>query len=129
MSRRGNCHDNAVSESFFANLKKEKIRRIKYKTRDDARQAMFNYIEMFYNPKRRHTHNDRVSPTLYEQRYLMKQKSVLRSQTVSSLTPADVFYGRDQDILEQRQPIKHNTMSMRRTMYYDNRNNLTNLMS
>ena len=76
MSRRGNCHDNAVAESFFANLKKEKIRRIKYNTRADARQAMFNYIEMFYNPRRRHTHNDRVSPTVYEQRYLMKKKSV-----------------------------------------------------
>ena len=46
-----------------------------------------------------------------------------------NLTPADVFYGRDQDILEQRQQIKHNTMSMRRKMVYDNRNNLTNLMS
>ena len=76
MSRRGNCHDNAVPESFFANLKKEKIRRIKYKSRAGARQSMFNYIEMFYNPKRRHTHNDRVAPTVYEQRYLMNQESV-----------------------------------------------------
>jgi putative transposase len=76
MSRRGNCHDNAVAESFFANLKKEKIRRIKYKTRADARHAMFNYIEMFYNPKRRHTHNDRVPPTVYEQRYLTNLESV-----------------------------------------------------
>ena len=76
MSRRGNCHDNAVAESFFANLKKEKIRRIKYKTRADARHAMFNYIEMFYNPKRRHTHNNRVAPTVYEQRYLENQESV-----------------------------------------------------
>ena len=76
MSRRGNCHDNAVAESFFANLKKEKIRRIKYKTRADARQAVFNYIEMFYNPTRRHTYNGRVSPAVYEQRYLMKLGSV-----------------------------------------------------
>ena len=76
MSRRGNCHDNAVAESFFANLKKEKVRRVKYKTRADARHAMFNYIEMFYNPKRRHTHNNRVSPTEYEQQYLMSQESV-----------------------------------------------------
>jgi putative transposase len=76
MSRRGNCHDNAVAESFFANLKKEKIRRIKYKTREDARHAMFNYIEMFYNPMRRHTHNDRVAPAVYEQRYFENQKSV-----------------------------------------------------
>jgi putative transposase len=76
MSRRGNCHDNAVAESFFANLKKEKIRRIRYKTRADARHAMFEYIEMFYNPMRRHTHNNRVAPTVYEQRYFENQESV-----------------------------------------------------
>ena len=76
MSRRGNCHDNAVAKSFFANLKKEKIRRRKYRTRDKARQAMFEYIELFYNPIRRHTHNNRVAPTIYEQRYLMKNESV-----------------------------------------------------
>jgi putative transposase len=76
MSRRGNCHDNAVAESFFANLKKEKIRKRKYKSRADARLAMFNYIEMFYNPKRRHTHNNRVAPTVYEHDYLTNQNSV-----------------------------------------------------
>ena len=76
MSRRGNCHDNAVVESFFANLKKEKMRRTKYKTRADARHTMFNYIEMFYNPRRRHTNNDRVPPTVYEQRYLENLKGV-----------------------------------------------------
>ncbi len=76
MSRRGNCWDNAVAESFFSNLKKEKIRRKKYKTRDEARAAVFNYVEMFYNPRRRHTHNDRVPPTVYEQQYFLKQESV-----------------------------------------------------
>ena len=76
MSRRGNCHDNAVAESFFANLKKEKVRRKKYGTRADARQAIFEYIEMFYNPKRRHTHNGRVAPTKYEQSYLKQLESV-----------------------------------------------------
>lgn len=76
MSRRGNCHDNAVAESFFANLKKEKIRRKVYRTRDEARQAMFEYIELFYNPKRRHTHNNRVAPAVYEQQYLMQSESV-----------------------------------------------------
>jgi putative transposase len=76
MSRRGNCHDNAVAESFFANLKKEKIRRKRYRTRDDARQAMFEYIELFYNPIRRHTHNNRVAPTVYEQQYLMRMEGV-----------------------------------------------------
>ena len=50
-------------------------------------------------------------------------------ESLDNLTSTDVFYGRDQDILEQRQPIKHNTMSMRRKMIYDNRNKLTNLMS
>ncbi len=72
MSRRGNCHDNAVAESFFANLKKEKIRRKKYPTREEARHAVFEYIELFYNPKRRHTHNNRVAPTVYEQQQLVK---------------------------------------------------------
>ena len=74
MSRRGNCWDNAVAESFFSNLKKEKVRRKIYKTRDEARSAVFNYIEMFYNPKRRHTHNGRLSPTVFEEHYISKQK-------------------------------------------------------
>jgi len=52
MSRRGNCHDNAVAESFFQLLKRERIRRKTYTTRDDARADIFEYIEMFYNPKR-----------------------------------------------------------------------------
>lgn len=76
MSRRGNCWDNAVAESFFSNLKKEKVRRTMYKTRDEARQAMFHYIEMFYNPKRRHTNNDRMSPADFEQRYFENLESV-----------------------------------------------------
>ncbi len=54
MSRRGNCHDNAVAESFFQRLKRERVRCQTYTTRDDARADVFNYTEMFYNPKRRH---------------------------------------------------------------------------
>lgn len=54
MSRRGNCHDNAVAESFFQLLKRERVRRQIYATRDQARADVFNYIEMFYNPRRRH---------------------------------------------------------------------------
>ena len=57
MSRRGNCHDNAVAESFFNLLKRERIRRRTYKTRAEARQDVFDYIEMFYNPKRKHVRN------------------------------------------------------------------------
>lgn len=53
MSRRGNCHDNAVAESFFQLLKRERVRRKIYHTRNLAKQDVFDYIEMFYNPKRR----------------------------------------------------------------------------
>lgn len=76
MSRRGNCHDNAVAERFFASIKKEKIRKKMFRTRADAWQAIFNSIELFYNPKRRHTHNGRVAPTVYEQNYFEKLESV-----------------------------------------------------
>ncbi|CAG8999992.1 MAG: IS3 family transposase ISPpu22 [Candidatus Celerinatantimonas neptuna] len=76
MSRRGNGHDNAVAESFFSNLKKEKVRGRQYKTRDEARLDIFNYIEMFYNPKRRHTNNGRQSPTKYEKQYFNGLKGV-----------------------------------------------------
>ena len=54
MSRRGNCYDNAVAESFFSSLKNELIHHSSYKTREEARTAIFEYIEMFYNRKRRH---------------------------------------------------------------------------
>ncbi|WP_028957291.1 IS3 family transposase, partial [Sulfitobacter sp. 20_GPM-1509m] len=68
MSRRGNCHDNAVAESFFQLLKRERIRRRTYPTRDAARQDVFEYIEMFYNPKRKHTNNGMLSPVDFEAR-------------------------------------------------------------
>jgi putative transposase len=66
MSRRGNCHDNAVAESFFQLLKRERIRRRTYQTRDEGRQDIFEYIEMFYNPKRKHTNNGMLSPVDFE---------------------------------------------------------------
>ena len=66
MSRRGNCYDNAVAESFFASLKTERIRRKTYKTRQDARSDVFDYIELFYNPKRRHAKNGMLSPAEFE---------------------------------------------------------------
>ncbi|HGT6297115.1 MULTISPECIES: IS3 family transposase [Escherichia] len=67
MSRRGNCWDNAVAESFFSSLKKERIRKIIYKTRDLARADIFDYIEVFYNRARRHSHLRGVSPEAFEQ--------------------------------------------------------------
>ena len=69
MSRRGNCHDNAVAESFFQLLKRERIKRHVYSTREDARADVFNYIEMFYNSKRRHSSNNLLSPVEYERRF------------------------------------------------------------
>ena len=68
MSRRGNCHDNAVAESFFNLIKRERIRRRTYKTREQARQDIFDYIEMFYNPKRKHARNGMLSPVDFEDR-------------------------------------------------------------
>jgi putative transposase len=68
MSRRGNCHDNAVAESFFRLLKRERIRRRTYVTREAARQDVFEYIERFYNPKRKHTNNGMLSPVDFENR-------------------------------------------------------------
>jgi putative transposase len=66
MSRRGNCWDNAVAESFFSSLKKEKIKKRVYKTREMARADVFYYIEMFYNRIRRHSHLDGMSPEAFE---------------------------------------------------------------
>ncbi|WP_232471728.1 IS3 family transposase [Salmonella enterica] len=66
MSRRGNCWDNAVAESFFSSLKKERIRKRIYKTRDIARADIFDYIEVFYNRTRRHSHLGGVSPEAFE---------------------------------------------------------------
>jgi putative transposase len=67
MSRRGNCWDNAVAESFFGSLKKERVRKQIYRTRDQARADIFDYIEMFYNRSRRHSHLGFVSPEAFEQ--------------------------------------------------------------
>ena len=69
MSRRGNCHDNAVAESFFQLLKRERIKRHIYSTRDDARGDVIDYIEMFYNSRRRHGFNEMLSPVEYEKQF------------------------------------------------------------
>ena len=66
MSRRGNCYDNAVVESFFGTLKTELIHHHTYLTRNEARLALFEYLEVFYNRKRRHSALDYRSPADYE---------------------------------------------------------------
>lgn len=68
MSRIGNCFDNAVAESFFASLKEEWICGTVYATRKDARRDVFEYIELFYNPTRRHSTLGYVSPAQFELR-------------------------------------------------------------
>ena len=76
MSRRGNCWDNAVAESFFNLLKRERIRRKKYKTREEARRDVFDYIEFFYNPQRKHVRNGMLSPMAFEQQQKLKLQGV-----------------------------------------------------
>ena len=76
MSRRVNCHDNAVGESFFQLMKRERIKRRIYRTRNDARQDVFDYIELFCNPKRRHGCNGHLSPIEFEKNYFKKLGSV-----------------------------------------------------
>lgn len=66
MSRKGNCYDNAVMESFFASLKKELIYQSDYLTREEARRSVFEYIEVFYNGERLHSSLGYVSPNEYE---------------------------------------------------------------
>ena len=67
MSRRADCWDNAPMESFFASLKKELVHDADFATRSEARAAIFEYIEVFYNGQRRHSSLGYVSPAEYEQ--------------------------------------------------------------
>lgn len=66
MSRKGDCWDNAVAESFFSTLKAELVYRTDYLTRSQARASVFHYIEAFYNPRRRHSALGYVSPVHHE---------------------------------------------------------------
>lgn len=66
MSRKGNCWDNAAMESFFHTLKTERTHHYHYRARDDARQSVFEYIETFYNTRRRHSYLNYMSPLDYE---------------------------------------------------------------
>ena len=66
MSRKGNCWDNAVAESFFGSLKKEQIKKQIYKNRDLAIAAVASYIDTFYNRIRRHSHLGGLSPEQFE---------------------------------------------------------------
>ena len=76
MSRKGNCWDNAVVESFFGSLKKERIKKQIYKNRQLAETDVRDYIETFYNPSRRHSHLDGVSPDQFEAAHRRSKRGV-----------------------------------------------------
>jgi putative transposase len=67
MSRKGNCWDNAVAESFFHSLKTELVHHEDYRSRHAAKTSIFEYIEVFYNRQRRHSHVGQVAPLVYEE--------------------------------------------------------------
>jgi putative transposase len=68
LSGAGSCYDNAAVESFFASLKRERVKRRSYRTRDQARTDVFDYIERFYNRQRRHSYVGNISPVEFEER-------------------------------------------------------------
>jgi len=73
MSRKGNCYDNACAETFFSTIKQELIYLKRFQTREEARRAIFDYIEVFYNRKRRHAALGYIAPANYAQQYWMQQ--------------------------------------------------------
>ncbi len=73
MSRKGNCWDNSVAESFFGSLKTERVFFSNYTTRDEARKDIVDYIEMFYNSRRRHSYLGYVSPKEFEKQQFLKK--------------------------------------------------------
>ena len=76
MSRKGNCHDNAVAESFFHTLKTELIHHEIYHTKEQAKRSIFEYIEVFYNRERSHSANNNLSPVEFEERQKLLQKEI-----------------------------------------------------
>ncbi len=75
MSRKGNCYDNAPTESFFASLKRELVYRTTFTTRDEARGALFEWIAVWYNRKRRHSTLGYLSPEAFERQH-QQQKPI-----------------------------------------------------
>ena len=65
-----------MAESFFSSLKRERIRRRTYTTREEARQDVFDYVEMFYNPVRKQVRNGMLSPAQFERQQILKAEGV-----------------------------------------------------
>lgn len=77
MSRKGNCWNKASTESFFASLKKERVYRTHFTRRTEARAAIFSWIEVWYNRKRRHSSLDYLSPEAFERKYQQEQHKAI----------------------------------------------------
>ena len=73
MSRKGNCWDNAVAESFFHSLKTELTNHEEFETKAQANEKIFEYIEVFYNRQRMHSSNNYLSPVEFEEKMLLKE--------------------------------------------------------
>jgi putative transposase len=95
MSRRGNCYDNAVTESFFGTLKTELVHHECYATREAARQSLFEYIEVFYNRRRRHSSLGYLSPAEYEKQLLDGAQAYRRSEADTALAKESAYECRD----------------------------------
>lgn len=91
MSRKGNCYDNAASESFFATLKKELVHRTSFATRAEARTAIFEYIVCYYNRERMHSTLGYATPEEFEKTWLKEQVSTVESATVGNASPQEGF--------------------------------------
>ena len=76
MSGKGNCYDNAVTESFFGTVKDECVHRTLYHSHDEARQSLFEYLEVFYNRQRRHSSLGYLSPAVFEQQWELRAKNL-----------------------------------------------------
>jgi transposase InsO family protein len=76
MSGKGNCYDNALTESFFGTVKDECVHRTVYQTHEDARRSLFEYLEVFYNRQRRHSSLGYLSPMAFEQQWELTAKNL-----------------------------------------------------
>ena len=116
MSRRGNCYDNAVTESFFGTLKTELVHHERYATREAARQSLFEYLEVFYNRQRRHSTLGYVSPAQYEQQLELSDPAFRRTEAETLLQESSTPKLRDRARpgkgLTGRQPNTPNPIPM-----------------
>lgn len=74
MSRKGNCWDNAVAESFFHSLKTQLTHHVRFQNAHEAEHALFNYIEVYFNRRRKHSTNGYKAPALFEEEWWEERK-------------------------------------------------------